>query len=368
MTKGAGRATRGLSTEIVTDMHRLSTARSEWNALAEQCSAQPFGLPGLALPWWSHLGRGDLNVVLVRNGSGELIGLAPFRLRRKSGLKTISFLGHGLGAVGELLLAPSKGDVAAAIWSSLDGSAVLHLTDYRHQGGGLAALRRADHWSFHANIRDECPIIELREFSSVKEFLARPAKGGLRKKLARADRSVAGQQRAIAVFTTPDEVRREWEMLQPLYDSAEAANPRLHLGQNPYQQFFTAALCELAAAGQLTLLTMRLGGRRAAFDVYIRSGSTAYAVLGRFDPELAAASPGQLLTQHGIQWAIDSGVTSIDLQLGGDQYKMRWADRTYDTLDVVATGPNRQTITRALLASTEVAYDTLNRLRSSRPG
>ena len=365
MTAGAGRATRRLEIDVLSDASSVEAIRPAWNRLAEQQSAQPFGLPAMALAWWHWMGAGELSVVTAHNAQGDLVGLAPLFRRTRARLSTVSFLGRGLGAVGELLIAPAKADIAGAIWSAIDpASTVLDLGDYRHGGGGFDALRHHDHWAFHADLRDECPVLDLGGVDSVAAFLADPRRAGLRKKLARAHRDLGPEEASLSVATEPDAVLAEWRRLQPLYDRAELINPRVHLGRAPYQRFFEAALSACASAEQLALLTLSIGGRRAAFDVYVLGGATGSVVLGRFDPDLARFSPGQLLAEQGIQWAIDRGLTVVDLQLGGDRYKRRWATDSYDTLGVVAATPSRLTRARAALATIEVAYELKRRVRS----
>jgi CelD/BcsL family acetyltransferase involved in cellulose biosynthesis len=369
MTKRAGQATRSLQIDVLTELSAVEELKPEWSQLADDVSGQPFALPAVAIPWWRELGKGELWVVTVRNGQDELVGLAPFFRRTRARLSTISFLGRGLGAVGELLVRPGKADVAGAVWSALDPtSTVLDLGDYRYRGAGLDSLRHHPDWAVHLELRDECPVLQLNGVQSAEEFLASPKRSGLRKKLARARRGLAAMGSSMSVHTSPDAVADEWRHLQPLYDRAEAANGRLHLGRAPYRDFFEAVLAGCASEGRLALLTLWIGDRRAAFDVYVRSGATAYAILGRFNPDLAEHSPGQLLTEHGAQWAIEAGHASVDLQLGGDHYKRRWATDSYDTLGVVGADPTRLARARAALGAIEVAYDVRQRFRKGGSG
>jgi CelD/BcsL family acetyltransferase involved in cellulose biosynthesis len=366
MSRGAGQATRNLDVEVLTELPAVEAIAPEWNRLAEERSAQPFALPGLALAWWRELGKGGLSVVTVRNGRGALVGVGPLFSRPRGRLMTLSFLGRGLGAVGQLLIAPAKADIAGVIWSALDPDSVLDLVDYRHRGDGFESLRRHDQWLIHAELSDECPVVDLTGVTSVEEFLAAPQRSGLRKKLAKARRSLPEECVSMAVYTEPSDIEAEWNALRSLYDRAEGANPRLHLGRPPLQAFFDSALRDLAAEGQVAITTLTIKGRRAAFDVYVLSGSTAYAILGRFDPDLRDHSPGQLLTERGVQWAIDAGYTTIDLQLGGDLYKQRWSTGSYDTLDVVAaTNGHRVARARATLGAVETAYSVKQQLNQA---
>ncbi len=366
MSRGAGRATRNLDVEVLTELSAVEAIGPEWNRLAEERSTQPFGLPGLALAWWRELGKGRLSVVTVRDGQGALVGVGPLFSRSRGRLTTVSFLGRGLGAIGQFLITPAKADIAGVMWSALDPNSVLDLVDYRHRGDGFESLRHHEQWLIHAGLSDECPVVDLTGVTSVEEFLAAPQRSGLRKKLAKAHRSLPEEGLSMAVHTEPSDVENEWNALRPLYDRAEVANPRLHLGRPPLQAFFDSALRDLAVEGQVAITTLSIGGERAAFDVYVLSGSTAFAILGRFDPNLRDHSPGQLLTERGVQWAIDAGYTTIDLQLGGDLYKQRWSTASYDTLDVVAaTTAHRLARGRATLGAVEAAYGVKQQLNKA---
>lgn len=366
MSRNTGRATRNLEVEVLTSLTECEAVAAEWNDLAQWCSAQPFGLPALALPWWRHLGRGELRVVTARNGAGDLVGLAPLHCRAKLGLPVVAFLGMGLGAVGELLVRPSKANVADALWSELGRDrAALHLIDFKHGGAGLNQLRRSEAWETTVTVRDECPVIELDGLNHVDELLADPKRSGLRKKLARARRDLGEATVDLEVSATPADVVAHWDRLAELYDRSEREHPRLHLGRAPYDEFFRQALVGLAEQEQVSILSLAIDGRYAAFDVYVHGGSTVYAIVGRMDPAFARFSPGQLLLQEAAQWAIEARAQRIDLQLGADEYKLRWSDHTYDTVGVVAAPPGRLAATRLALGGIESAYDGLRAVRSN---
>ena len=99
----------------------------------------------------------------------------------------------------------------------------------------------------------------------------------------------------------------------------------------------------------------------------MRSGSVANAWLGRFDPDAAEWSPGHLLLRAGVDWAMSAGVATIDLQLGADEYKRRWADDAYDTVRVIAApDPARLRSGRLALGAIDAAFDVRTRLTQLR--
>ena len=155
--------------------------------------------------------------------------------------------------------------------------------------------------------------------------------------------------------------------IEQVYDVAEHAHPRLHLLSPAYRTFMLEALTRSANRGDLTVLIGYLDDRPVVFDLYIRTGGVAHAWLGRYDPFARDLSPGHLLLRAGVDWAATEGITTIDLQLGTDSYKRRWADDGYDTFRIAAaTDDRRLRAGRAALAAIDGGFDALRRVRVRR--
>lgn len=359
MTARRGSLTKRLTVDTVTSVDDAQVLAPEWHALAGSVSAQPFATPGMAIPWWRHLGRGSLHIVTVRNPSGALVGLAPFHRRRIAGVDLIRPLGHGLGAVAGFLQAPIKADVGRLLVDGLlaDGSVPgIQATDLRLDDPVLRDSRRRDDLDVRAVLHDECPIIDVDGITGASDFLAGSGRAGLRKSLARADRELAASSVEVAAATTPDELVQAFERSGPVYDAAEADRPRLHLGDEPHRSFLLEALDDLGKRDQATYLTLLVDGEPVAFDLHVRIGSIVYAVLGRFHPAHAAISPGHLLLRDAVDRFAGSDVNRIDLQLGGDNYKTRWATGSVDTVATTIGQRGTQHRHRLLTTGLELAH------------
>src|SRR5918912_3404648 len=74
-----------LDIEVVTTAEALERLRPEWSALWARCpTATLFQSPAWLIPWWRHIGEGDLCTLALRY-AGRLVGLAPLYIYVKPG-------------------------------------------------------------------------------------------------------------------------------------------------------------------------------------------------------------------------------------------------------------------------------------------
>ena len=175
--------------EVVSSLEEAESLAPAWEELAAACGARGTASPSYCLTWWRHRARGRLLILAAYDG-GELVGLAPLHERQLGVVSVVRLLGHGLGTVGELLLAPGREDVAEAVWACLGRSRrrLLQLVEYRHGAGGLRALRRAKEWDARIVVRESCPVAILER--PLDELLASPVRRRLRRTLSKADRAL----------------------------------------------------------------------------------------------------------------------------------------------------------------------------------
>jgi CelD/BcsL family acetyltransferase involved in cellulose biosynthesis len=81
------------------------------------------------------------------------------------------------------------------------------------------------------------------------------------------------------------------------------------------------------------------------------------------EPSLAGFSPGQLLLRYGIDQAIATGHRVVDLQLGDDLDKRRWADHVYDNVHVRAASPATSLWPNGVLRGIDAGFTLRSHLR-----
>lgn len=339
MRRGAGatRARRGSSVvRILTNLDQLTEIAPAWQRLANTAGARVTAQPLFCLPWITHLCPGR-PLVACAFVDGSLVALAPLHERRRAGLRVVRFLGHGLGAVNEMLVAPGYESAAAACWNRILGDSLryLQLLEYRSGTTGLEALAEVTPAAV-VHERDACPVIEL-EGRTYDDYLASRPKG-LRRTLRRSDERLAGSHRnhEVEIIRDPVRVERVLPEVFTIYDAAERSVPRQHLLAGPWAGFTRAVLRRAAVEGRLRLFLGRIDGRPASFDVGFVGGGRLELWLGRYHPLYAGYSPGHLAMRHIVKQAFAEQQSSIDMGLGDHLYKRRWADSAYPTLEVAA--------------------------------
>ena len=343
----------GVRVGRITDADELHALTAEWTALADRAGARAFGYPFWCLPWLRRLGRGRPLVLTARVGD-ELVGLAPFHRRGLAGAGIVRFLGHGLGAVSRLLLAPGHEGAADALWrTALAASRFAELLEYDGNAPALDGLgasgRRCE-----VRPRDVCPVI--RTTGALEDWWA-ASDSELRRVLRRAERALDadGVSFETELVVDPDRVGAVLPELIAIHDAAEARNPRQHFLAGRWAPFTRDLLTTAAADGRLRLFVGRTAGRPVSFALLLLGGGSMAMWLNRFDPAFDRFSPGHLTLRAVVEAAFAEGVPEVDLLLGDARYKRLWAQGEYRTLTVhAATSVLVLKTGRAVLATAAV--------------
>lgn len=320
--------------EVLTSIDDVEALVPEWSALADEVDARIFTRPEWCLPWWRHLGRGQLLVIAARRGP-RLVALAPFHVRPRAGLGLVRFLGHGLGTVGSVLVGPGDEQALPSIWDAALGPRrrVLELLEHEAGGPDIAALARRAPARASILPRELCPVIGLPAPAGSATTI-----GGqrVRRSLSRSRRLLADEGLGMTVECGRDmpAVKVLLDDTMAVYDRAEAGHPRLHVLRPPWADFTLDLMAETAATDRLRLILIRVGGRPAAFVIGLRGGSSMNYWLPRFDPAFSTFSPGHFGIEALVAEALSMGLGEVDLGLGDSEYKRQWSTGAYHTLTV----------------------------------
>lgn len=314
------------------DLHRL---RPEWEHLwARAPDATPFQSPRWLLPWWTHLGHGQLAGIAVRDDAGELAGVAPLYIHRHAGTGLRHVFPVGIATTDDL------GLLAAPGWEErVAGCVVRYLAD-RLGDWDLAELpqQRAAAALLHMAVPGAARHEVVEGEPSLVLPLRTPA-GGQAIPHAMARNIRYYRRRASSAGALAHEVAdagRVPALLQSLVDlHGRRWSKRGEAGvlvDPAVQAAHREAAPLLQAAGLLRLHALCLDGEPIAVLYCLADGPQAraprhYSYLIGFDPRAQAFSPGTLLLAHAIEQAQALGATAYDFLRGAEAYKALWGTR-----------------------------------------
>ena len=327
--------------ELIAGLAELERLRPTWMALWRRArGATPFQSPDWLIPWWRHIGEGELLTMAVFDeAEGRLVGLAPLYLYAQAGGERVVF---PLGiATTDYLDALAEPGWEAAVMSAVLG----HLAEldgrwdaceWPQLRPGSVLLQGAPPpgWTDETAQGEGCPVLALPPGSEGLRGVVPPRMlQNLRTARHRAERQ--GELRwERADERSLDEV---FEALLRLHRARWAARgePGV-LAPAAVQAAHGASLPGLLRGGVLRLYALRLDGAviaalYALADHPGRGDRRVYYYLGGFDPDRATLSPGALLLGHAIEEAVREGAVAFDFLRGREAYKRRWGARDTPT-------------------------------------
>ena len=321
-----------LEIEEITTTEGLEQLHPEWSALWASCpTATPFQSPEWLIPWWRHIGEGELWTLALRR-AGHLVGLAPLYIYVKPGASEREVFLVGIATTDYLdaLFDPeyAPGD-AAAVFAHLDTARqrwdVCDLQQLRPQSALLHAAIPAG-WQEEVTVHDPCPFLTLpATVDELSALLSRNMRKNLRQYWRRAE--AMGPVRVESVHEQNLD-----ELLEALFQLHGARWSARGLTGVLAPEGVRKAQRETAPAffslGMLRLYGLRLADRLVAslygFTQTAAGKKRTYAYLSGFDPAFAHLSLGTLIIDHAIRQAIHEGAAEFDFLRGQEGYKYQW--------------------------------------------
>jgi CelD/BcsL family acetyltransferase involved in cellulose biosynthesis len=338
----------GLDTRVARAFDETFAPGGEWDRLLAGSRADTaFLLSGWLRAWHETLGRGhELVLPQVRKG-GRLVGAAAFA--RRGG--RLEFAGQGPSDYADVVvsaeLAPEEARCTAealldAARRAAPGARVLRLARVQRDESLLPGVVFAPSAPFFTT-EERCVKAPTMDMSAVEDRLGK-------KSLKRHEKSLE-KMGALTCDTVRDSARilpqldeffdqhvRRWE-------KTEWPSLFLDEGQRAFYRRFTETL---SASGVLRFTAIRLDGRLVA-------GHYGFHHAGRFtwykptyEPGLSKVSPGEVLLKRLLELARDEGAGEFDFTLGDEAFKLRFATRAREVVDLHLTGSRVRALARRL--------------------
>jgi CelD/BcsL family acetyltransferase involved in cellulose biosynthesis len=318
---------RSLTSEVISTTDQLASQALEWQQLWESDPrATPFQSPAWLLPWWKHLGEGQLFCVAVRD-SDRLIALLPAFIFQPEGKPTreLMFLGAGTtDYLDALIVSGREQESLRAIFDAI----VAHRAEW-----DTAVFRQ---------LRPDSPLLGLRELSN-DSFTEEPSEPCccLRPGTANAKPKIRDN---LTYYRHRAEKRGNLGVWRATKESAGALFQGLvafHtdrwrsrgqpgvLSEPRVQRAHAESIALLDGQGMLRLFALTLNDEPIAViyalaDPASRPSRKFYCYLTGFDPAWNSLSPGTLVLGALLDQAAKENVTAVDFLRGQERYKQFW--------------------------------------------
>ncbi|MGP6175233.1 GNAT family N-acetyltransferase [Corynebacterium sp. A21] len=309
--------------------------KRQWAELGEQVSTKFASRPSYAWTWFETLGKGELALATVHRGN-RLVALLPLHTRKRAGITSHRWLGHGLGTIGEALFV-DKSALGSLVSGIRDAGVLLELTHTPADSPLLAELLASGDWIVDFRSDERCPVTDLPPGSRARDFRSKKTLKRLRVARDAMARDIGPVE--FEVIRTPAELAARWEEIVRVTEVAREADEsgKLNLLAGAYGEFGRRFLQEEAANGHLLLLGLRVDSTMVAIDVQFQSGDREEAWYTRFDPDFGKLAPGHQMIEFLADHHDDYGIYQSDQLIGQSSYKVDWQTSDYEVGTIFAT-------------------------------
>ena len=285
----------------------------------------PFQSPDWLIPWWQHLGEGEL-VLLATREQGRLAGVLPLFVNAAEEVRKLLLLGAGTSDYMEGLF--EAGLATEAITTAFEYLRtrerdwdVCEFHQLRPESL-LASQPSATFGEDELFPGERCPVLALppklndfrntipsHQWEKLQYYRRRAEReGGVRYEQANSDNFDDLFAAFIALHTRRLSAQRQ---------STCAAQPHM-------QAFLREAGQKLVSAGVLRLYVLYVEEKAVAAFFGFKVGRRTYFYLGGFDASFSQLSPGMLVLGHAIERAIEERCSTFDFLRGQESYKYKW--------------------------------------------
>lgn len=303
--------------------------RDRWSALSHEVEGTPFSTPEFGEAWWSvfgESGRGELELVGLENGTGELVGLAP--LKRCETHWTFAGDHEVSDYLGPVAQDGREQQLISAVLDRLEASNA-QSAEFRglEPGSGWAsAFEVATQRGWRIEIEDEavCPTVEIGGGWEAYLSGLRPRD---RREVRRKLRPLRQLRGAVAFESveTPQAVAA-W-MPEFMSMMADSRGDKAVFLTDEMRSFFERLSASLSEAGWLRLYVMSVSGEAAAMVLCFVAQNQLLLYNSGYSPKFRDLSAGLASKVLCIRDAVERGMSSVNFLRGDEPYKYELGGR-----------------------------------------
>jgi CelD/BcsL family acetyltransferase involved in cellulose biosynthesis len=310
-----------------------------------------------ASTWWKiHRSAGKLLLIIVLDGAGRPVGIAPLYRRRDLRhpvrmLRTISFLGTGEREADEVASEYLGWLAAPEHVTAVSGAVGQVLRERAGTWDRVWLVNVSREQDLHRRLQRELapasrevavtarPTFQI-SVRPVEEFVAGLSSSNFRHRCRRALRAGAEARIELVTPTRPQEIEGLFAALAALHQKRwrERGRPGV-FDSAVFRDFHARLLPGYLADGTAWLAGLRQGNQWLAARYHLRAADRVFDYVSGVDTSTSAAlGPGLLLTLHALEWCVRNGVRTYDLLAGDYDYKRKLATEVAQIFDIDAFG------------------------------
>ena len=303
--------------------------RDRWSALCQAVEGTPFSTPEFGEAWWSVFGEsacGELELVGLENGTGELVGLAP--LRRCETHWTFAGDHEVSDYLGPVAQSGREPALASAVLDHLEatGAQSAEFRGIEPGSSWVSAFGVARERGWRIEIEDEavCPTVDIGGgWEGYLSSLRARDRREVRRKL-RPLRQLRG-----AVGFESVEAPRDVAAWMPEFMSmmADSRGDKAVFLTDEMRSFFERLSAALSEAGWLRLYVMSVSGEAAAMVLCFVAQNQLLLYNSGYHPKFRDLSAGLASKVLCIRDAVERGMSSVNFLRGDEPYKYELGGR-----------------------------------------
>lgn len=339
--------------DIISSSEDWAALQDEWQQLfANSIKKVPFLEYDYQRTWWETLGGGEWPIstsslyIITARQEGQLVGIAPLFLSSKQGAElALRFIGQieVSDYLDFLCCEDSLGEFITGLLHFIATSPhvpvrELALANFTDDSPSLPYLETSAEnmdWDFYSEVLQPSPYIPVADtWEGYLNSLSKKQRHEIRRKLRNAE-----ERYETTWFIASDPALLDEKMNDLV--AMMRKDPEKDAFLNSRMVRFMKTMAEKAlASNQLHLSFLTFDGVKVAAYLSLISGGKLWVYNSAWDYDYAKSSPGWVLLAKVINWAIEAGLTEVDMMRGDEVYKYRFGGLDRHVLQVMM-GPNR---------------------------
>jgi len=332
-------------TQVITDLEQFKNLREEWNRLLQRSYANTIFLTWEWLyAWWEVFGAGGkLFIVVVRDQSGMLVGLAPLFIRKtryyKFPVREMAFIGMGLSDRQDFIISGENINIIDEIISKIQeniGKWDIVCLEQIPDDSLLAKKEFTKYFLPEIELSSLCPFIKLEGnwetyFKSIKRDFRTEIRNRIKKLNEIGNWEFKVDRKPIDV-----------EMLINSIKDIEQRSRKMEIEKDLLSSFknraFLSKVCNFCTENNwLDFSTLRIAGKLVAYSLGFIYNETHYGYNTAYDKEFFKLSPGKIVINEKIKWFFENKyiIKVFDFSRGDSQVKCEWTSAKRRHLRIV---------------------------------